>query len=83
MAKKKDIEPVIAQPTLQEYIIARLDQPVLVKGGGFAKDPADGHTLTATEAIAMNIMQNALNGDLKAAQFIMQLEQTNRLQRKK
>ena len=29
--------------TLQEYIIARLDQPVLVKGGSFATDPVDEH----------------------------------------
>ena len=34
--------------TLQEYIIARLDMPVAVKGGGTLKDPVDGHEMSAT-----------------------------------
>lgn len=80
MAKKDDKQDPM---TLQEFIIARLDQPVLVKGGSYATDPVDGHTLTATEAIAMKMMQNALQGDIKAAQFIMQIEAADRLQKKR
>ena len=80
---KKEKDDKQEPMTLQEYIIARLDQPVLVKGGSFATDPVDGHQLTATEAIAMKMMQNALNGDIKAAQFIMQLEAADRLQKKR
>lgn len=73
---------VIETPTLADYLINSLDKPVAVKGGGTLKDPVDGHEMTATEAIAMKMMQNALNGDIKAAQFIMQLEQSRRLQQK-
>lgn len=68
--------------TITEYLIAQLEQPVLttqVEATGNkvkrnATDPRDGHELTAKEAIAMKLMQNALNGDIKAAQFIMEQE---------
>lgn len=70
--------------SLQEHIIARLDMPVAVKGGGTLKDPLDGHEMTATEAIAYRMMEKALAGDTKAAQFIMQLEANSRaMQRNK
>ena len=80
MAKKDDKQE---QLTLQDYIIARLEQPVLVKGGSFATDPVDGHQLTATEAIAMKMMQNALNGDIKAAQYIQSIQLRAELNRKR
>ena len=80
MAKKDDKQEPL---TLQEYIISRLDQPVLVKGGSFATDPVDGHQLTATEAIAMKMMQNALNGDIKAAQYIQSIQLGAELNRKR
>ena len=79
MAKKDDKQEPM---TLQEYIIARLEMPVAVKGGGTLKDPVDGHEMTATEAIAFKMMEKALSGDVRSAQFIMQLEQAHRLQRK-
>lgn len=78
MAKQNEIET----PTLADYLINSLDKPVAVKGGGTLKDPVDGHEMIATEAIAMKMLQNALNGDIKSAQFIMQLEQSRRLQQK-
>ena len=40
MAKKDDKQEPL---TLQEYIIARLEMPVAVKGGGTLKDPVAGH----------------------------------------
>lgn len=80
MAKKDDKQEPL---TLQDYIIARLEQPVLVKGGSFATDPVDGHQLTATEAIAMKMMQNALNGDIKAAQYIQSIQLRAELNRKR
>jgi hypothetical protein len=72
MAAKED-------KTLQEHIIARLDMPVAVKGGTTLKDPIDGHEMTAQEAIAYRMIEKALAGDTKAAQFVMQLEANNRL----
>ena len=66
--------------SVQDYLINQLGKPVAVKGGGTLRDPVDGHEMTATEAIAMKIMQNALNGDVKSAQFVMQIEAAHRLQ---
>ena len=78
MAKQNEIQT----PTLADYLINQLDKPVAVKGGGFLKDPVDGHEMTTMEAIGMKMLQNALNGDIKAAQFIMQLEANNRLKQR-
>ena len=69
--------------TLQDHLIARLDKPVPVKGGATLKDPLDGHEMTVTEAIAYRMTEKALAGDVKAAQFIMQLEAQQRLQNKR
>ena len=80
MAKKDDKQEPM---TLQEYIIARLEMPVPTKGGGTLKDPVDGHEMTATEAIAFKMMEKALSGDVRSAQFIMQLEQAHRLQQQR
>lgn len=69
--------------SMNEFIIAQLEQPVITtqideetgkKVRRAATDPRDGHELTAKEAIAMKLLQNALNGDIKAAQFIMEQE---------
>ena len=72
---------------LQGYILERLDKPVPVKnkdgGTGLLKDPLDGHEMTVTEAIAYRMTEKALAGDVKAAQFIMQLEAQQRLQNKR
>lgn len=74
MAKEKD---------LQGYILDRLDKPVPVRTGGTLKDPLDGHEMTTTEAIAYRMTEKALSGDVRAAQFIMQLEAQQRLQNKR
>ena len=47
----------------------RLAAPVRTKTGTLAVDE-NGKTLSATEAIAMSITQNAIRGDLAAASFI-------------
>ena len=78
MAKQDKIQTL----TLADYLINQLDKPVAVKGGGFLKDPVDGHEMTTMEAIGMKMLQNALNGDIKAAQFIMQLEAVVKARRK-
>ena len=80
MAKKDEKQEMI---TLQDHLIARLDMPVPAKGGGMLKDPVDGHEMTATEAIAFKMMEKAISGDVRAAQFIMQLEQQHVLQKRK
>lgn len=81
--KSESNEPL----TLQDHLIARLEMPVAVKtkdgSTGTLKDPVDGHEMTATEAIAYKMMEKALAGDVRSAQFIMQLEQSHRLQNKR
>ena len=80
----QNTKQVMAQDKdLQGYILERLDKPVPVKGGATLKDPLDGHEMTVTEAIAYRMTEKALAGDVKAAQFIMQLEAQQRLQNKR
>ena len=75
------------EQTMSEYILAQLEQPVIVtavdengqKVRREATDPNDGHRLTTKEAIAMKLLQNALSGDIKAAQFIMEQERTAKM----
>ena len=85
MAKKESEEREVM--TLQDHLIARLEMPVAVKTKdgktGTLKDPVDGHEMTATEAIAFKMMEKALSGDVRSAQFIMQLEQAHRLQQQR
>ena len=81
MAKKESEDREVM--TLQDHLIARLEMPVPTKGGGTLKDPVDGHEMTATEAIAFKMMEKALSGDVRSAQFIMQLEQAHRLQQQR
>lgn len=66
MAQKQDM-------TMEEYLLAQLDQPVILKDGSVAVKP-DGTPMTKNEAIATNILNLAMKGDLKAAQFIMSLQ---------
>lgn len=63
-----------SQPSLQDLIIDRLDKPVPVKGGGTMKDPLDGHEMTTLEMIAYKMTEQAMSGDVKAAQFIMSMQ---------
>ena len=71
--------------TMTEFLVAQLEQPVLTtqidevtgaKVKRTAKDPNDGHELTAKEAIAMKLLQNALNGDTEAIKIIIELKKT-------
>ena len=79
MAKKDDKQEPM---TLQDHLIARLEMPVPTKGGGTLKDPVDGHEMSATEAIAFKMVEKALSGDSRAATFCMQLQASDRLQKK-
>ena len=78
MAKKE--EPEQAQ-TLEDFLLSQLDQPVILKEGGQAMGP-DGKPLTKQQAIAMNLLNQAMQGDLKAAEFVMRIQAVNRARRK-
>ena len=78
MAKKD--EPEQAQ-TLEDFLLSQLDQPVILKEGGQAMGP-DGKPLTKQQAIAMNLLNQAMKGDIKAAEFVMRIQAVNRPRRK-
>lgn len=78
MAKKE--QPEQAQ-TLEDFLLSQLDQPVILKEGGQAMGP-DGKPLTKQQAIAMNLLNQAMKGDIKAAEFVMRIQAVNRARRK-
>ncbi len=59
--------------TMEEYLLSQLDTPVRLKDGSVAKKE-DGTPMTKQEAIATNILSQAMNGDLKAAQYIQNIQ---------
>lgn len=78
MAKKEEPE----QPqTLEDFLLAQLDQPVIIKDGSTALGP-DGKPLTKQQAIAMNLLNQAMKGDIKAAEFVMRIQAVNKARRK-
>lgn len=79
MAKTKENEP---QQTMEDYLLAQLEQPVVLKDGTMLKDANDGHVMTKQEAIAVNIINNAMKGDTKAAQYIQYIQLRAQLTKK-
>lgn len=78
MAKKDETEQA---QTLEDFLLSQLDQPVILKEGGQAMGP-DGKPLTKQQAIAMNLLNQAMKGDIKAAEFVMRIQAVNRARRK-
>ena len=61
------------QQTMEEYLLSQLDTPVILKDGSTATK-ADGSPMTKQEAIATNILNLAKKGDVKAAQYIQNIQ---------
>ena len=59
--------------TIEDYLLSQLDQPVVLKDGSTAVK-ADGTPMTKQEAIATNILNLAMKGDVKAAQYIQNIQ---------
>ena len=78
MAKKDNTQEPM---TMEEYLLAQLSEPVILKDGSTATKP-DGTPMTKNEAIATNILNQAMKGDLKSAQFIMGLQAVQKARRK-
>ena len=68
--------------TMEEYLLSQLDTPVLLKDGTMATKQ-DGTPLTKQEAIATNILNLAMKGDIKAAQYIQGIQLRANLMKKK
>ena len=58
---------------MEEYLLSQLYTPVVLKDGTQMKAP-DGHIMTKQEAIATNILNMAMKGDVKAAQYIQNIQ---------
>ena len=52
--------------TMEEYLLSQLDTPVVLKDGTMMTKP-DGSPMTKQEAIATNILNLAMKGDVKAS----------------
>jgi hypothetical protein len=61
------------QMTMEEYLLSQLDTPVVLKDGTMMTKP-DGSPMTKQEAIATNILNLAMKGDVKAAQYIQNIQ---------
>ena len=76
--EKKDNE----QQTMEEYLLSQLDTPVILKDGSTATK-ADGSPMTKQEAIATNILNLAMKGDIRAATYIQNLQARAKIMKKK
>ena len=79
MAKTKDEQP---QQTMEDYLLAQLNEEVILKDGTQLK-AADGHVMTKQEAIATNLINLAMKGDTKAAQYIQNIQLRAKITNKK
>jgi hypothetical protein len=66
---------------MEEYLLSQLQEPVLLKDGSIMQKP-DGTPMTKQEAIATNILNQAMKGDLKAATYIQNIQQMAKLNKK-
>ena len=76
MAKEKE------QMTMEEYLLSQLETPVKLKDGTVATKE-DGSVMTKQEAIATNIPNQAMKGDVKAAAYIQNLQMRAKIMKKK
>ena len=75
MAKEKETQ------TMEEYLLSQLDAPVILKDGTVMTKP-DGTPMTKQEAIATNILNQAMKGDVKAATYIQNIQTRAKLMKK-
>lgn len=59
--------------TFEDYLFQILDSPVVLKDGSVAVD-ANGTPLTKEQAIATNLVNLAMKGDIKSIQYINSLK---------
>ena len=76
MAKQEETQ------TMEEYLLSLLDTPVVLKDGTMMTKP-DGSPMTKQEAIATNILNLAMKGDVKAAQYIQNIQMRAKIMKKK
>jgi hypothetical protein len=70
------------QQTMEEYLLSQLETPVKFKDGSIATKE-DGTPITKQEAIATNILNQAMKGDVKAAQYIQNIQMRAQITKKR
>jgi hypothetical protein len=81
MAKKQ--ETTEQQPqTMEDFLLAQLQEEVILKDGTQLK-AHDGHVMTKQEAIATNLINMAMKGDVKAANYIQNIQMRAKIMKKK
>ena len=70
------------EQTMEEYLLSQLDTPVILKDGS-TMQKADGSPMTKQEAIATNILNLAMKGDIRAATYIQNLQARAKIMKKK
>ena len=82
MAKNNKEQLPDVPETMEEYLLSQLDTPVVLKDGTMMTKP-DGSPMTKQEAIATNILNLAMKGDVKAAQYIQNIQMRAKIMKKK
>jgi hypothetical protein len=77
----KNITMAKEQMTMEEYLLSQLETPVKLKDGSVALEE-DGTPMTKQEAIATNILNQAMKGDVKAASYIQNLQMRAKIMKK-
>ena len=89
MAKDKKPQE---QMTMEEYLLSQLDEPVIIQvkdstgkstGETTTLKASDGHVMTKQEAIVTNILNMAMKGDVKAVQYIQNIQTRAKIMNKK
>lgn len=81
-SRRKKAESQQPQQTMEDFLLAQLNEEVILKDGTQLK-AADGHVMTKQEAIATNILNLAMKGDVKAAQYIQNIQMRAKIMKKK
>lgn len=68
--------------SIEDYICEHLAKPLKLKDGSYVTDD-EGNTLTKEEGIAMNIVNQALQGDIKAIEYCNRAKVINSQTKKK
>ena len=83
MAKNNKEQLPDIPETMEDYMLRQLKKTVILKDGSTLRDPHDGHELTAEDAIAHKMINAAMEGDVKAATYIQNLQARAKIMKKK
>lgn len=82
MAKKQETTEQQQPQTMEDFLLAQLQEEVILKDGTQLK-AQDGHVMTKQEAIATNILNMAMKGDVKAANYIQNIQMRAKIMKEK